>query len=341
MPPKPNENQLKTKNKKSGKVKKKKSKKNTGGTNVKLPSNASDFSSNWKNLLTKIEPQQQSNKKKPKKAKESKETKPADIWFDDVDPDLLEPEPSTSMELKVRPQTLLELKFQLNICIFFQNASGNLVKEKSFQGITKILAMDCEMVGTGYLGKDSILARISIVNQFGHCIYDKYVKATEKVTDYRTKVSGIRPQDLASDNAEDFKVVQKEASEMFQNRILVGHSIKNDLKVLFLDHPRKHIRDTAEYKPFRKLFGGRTPSLKNLTARLLGVKVQEGEHSSVQDAQATMRVYTMHKKQWENELKEKNAKKFAPSKKAPKEGAFHKRIQTDKKRQEYEDSDSE
>ena len=229
----------------------------------------------------------------------------------------------------------------VDFCIFFQSASGNLVKEKSFQGITKILAMDCEMVGTGYLGKDSILARISIVNQFGHCIYDKYVKATEKVTDYRTKVSGIRPKDLASDNAEDFKVVQKEVSEMFQNRILVGHSIKNDFKVLFLDHPRKHIRDTAEYKPFRKLFGGRTPSLKNLTERLLGVKVQEGEHSSVQDAQATMRVYTMHKKQWENELKEKNAKKFTPSKKASKEGAFQKRIQTDKKRQQYEDSDSE
>ena len=106
MPPKPVENQLKTKNKKSGKVKKKKSKKNTGGTNVKLPQNASDFSSNWKNLLTKIEPQQQSNKKKTKKVKESKETKPSDIWFDDVDPDLLEPEPSTSMALKVEFQTL-------------------------------------------------------------------------------------------------------------------------------------------------------------------------------------------------------------------------------------------
>ena len=34
MPPKPNENKLKTKNKKSGKVKKKKSKKNTGGTEI-------------------------------------------------------------------------------------------------------------------------------------------------------------------------------------------------------------------------------------------------------------------------------------------------------------------
>ena len=133
--------------------------------------------------------------------------------------------------------------------------------------------MDCEMVGTGYLGKDSILARISIVNLFGHCIYDKYVKPTDKVTDYRTKVSGIRAQDLGQ-NAFDFKTVQQEVSEILLNRILVGHSIKHDLKVLFLDHPRKNIRDTSEYKPFRKAFGNRTPSLKNLTARLLGVKVQ-------------------------------------------------------------------
>ena len=56
--------------------------------------------------------------------------------------------------------------------------------------------MDCEMVGVGYGGKDSILARVSIVNHFGNCIYDKYVKPREKVTDYRTAVSGIRPKDI-------------------------------------------------------------------------------------------------------------------------------------------------
>jgi Exonuclease len=58
--------------------------------------------------------------------------------------------------------------------------------------------MDCEMVGVGEDGKDSILARVSIVNHFGHCVYDKYVKPTERVTDYRTKVSGIRPADIAN-----------------------------------------------------------------------------------------------------------------------------------------------
>ena len=142
----------------------------------------------------------------------------------------------------------------------------------TFLGLTKALAMDCEMVGVNHGGKDSILARASIVNQFGHCLYDKFVKPTDKVTDYRTKVSGIRPQDIK--DGEDFKEVQKEISDMLKGRILVGHSIKHDLKVLYLDHPKKMIRDTSSYKPFRVSFGNRTPSLKNLTARMLGVTVQ-------------------------------------------------------------------
>jgi len=78
--------------------------------------------------------------------------------------------------------------------------------------------------------------------------------------------------------------------------------------VLFLDHPRRDIRDTSSYKPFRSAFSGRTPSLKALTARMLGVQVQEGEHSSVQDAQAAVRLYTMFRRQWESELKKKKTK---------------------------------
>lgn len=51
------------------------------------------------------------------------------------------------------------------------------------------------------------------------------------------------------------------------------------------------------------MFGGRTPSLKALSERVLGVKVQQGEHSSVQDAQAAMRCYTMYRRQWEEDLR--------------------------------------
>ena len=92
-------------------------------------------------------------------------------------------------------------------------------------------------------------------------------------------------------------------SDIFKGRVLVGHALKHDLKVLFLDHPRKMIRDTSKYKPFRNAFGGKTPSLKNLTERMLGIKVQEGEHSSVQDAQAAVGLYMMAKKEWEREIK--------------------------------------
>ncbi len=67
--------------------------------------------------------------------------------------------------------------------------------------LTRAVAMDCEMVGVGSDGEDSILARVSIVNHFGKCIYDKYVKPTERVTDYRTAVSGIRPADI--ENGQD------------------------------------------------------------------------------------------------------------------------------------------
>lgn len=56
--------------------------------------------------------------------------------------------------------------------------------------------MDCEMVGVGREGREDMLARVSIVNQYGHCVYDQYVKPVEHVVDYRTHVSGVRKEDL-------------------------------------------------------------------------------------------------------------------------------------------------
>ena len=61
--------------------------------------------------------------------------------------------------------------------------------------LTNFIGMDCEMVGIKD-GNASILGRVSIVNRYGEKIYDKFVKPTQKVTDYRTHVSGIRPEDM-------------------------------------------------------------------------------------------------------------------------------------------------
>lgn len=45
----------------------------------------------------------------------------------------------------------------------------------------------------------------------------------------------------------DFSLVQKEVAELLEGHILVGHSVHNDLRSLFLSHPRSHIRDTSKY----------------------------------------------------------------------------------------------
>lgn len=176
-----------------------------------------------------------------------------------------------------------------------QNAKKN---KQDNNTLTKQIAIDCEMVGIGD-GTESMIARVSIVNKYGDCVYDKYVKPREPVVDYRTPVSGIRPEQLI--NGDDFNVVQKEVAEILRGRLLVGHALKHDLDVLYLSHPRRYLRDTSTYKPFRQLSKGKTPSLKKLTYELLGREIQAGEHNSVEDARAAMQLYMLYKNKWESE----------------------------------------
>lgn len=184
------------------------------------------------------------------------------------------------------------------------NDKRNKYSEKR---LTKAVAMDCEMVGVGSKGEASIIARVSIVNAYGICLYDEFVKPKEKVTDYRTKISGVRPSDLK--RGKDLFEVQKDVLNIIEGRILVGHSIKYDLDVLFISHPHHLIRDTSLYKPFREICCGKTPSLKKLTSRILGCEIQSGEHSSVEDAQATMLLYLRQKKDWEASIRAQRKRK--------------------------------
>lgn len=209
-----------------------------------------------------------------------------DIWFDDVDP--------ADIEAAIGPEAASVARRQLGQ----SESSTTLVKERPFGGLTKALAMDCEMVGVGPKGEESIVARVSLVNQHGWCVYDKHVKPTQPVTDYRTAVSGVRPADLAQ--GEEFEVVQREVADLLKGRILVGHALHNDLKALFLGHPKKKIRDTQKYKPFRTQVKSGRPSLKLLAERILGIQVQQAEHCSVQDAQVAMRLYVLVKRDWES-----------------------------------------
>ena len=158
----------------------------------------------------------------------------------------------------------------------------------------KYIALDCEMVGVGPdPSNDSALARVSIVNYHGHQLYDSFVLPKEPVTDYRTHISGITPALLQT--ARSFEAVQADIAKLLDGKILVGHAVKNDLRALKLGHPKRDTRDTSRYPAFRQLAGGKTPSLKKLAKEVLGVDIQGGEHSSVEDARATVLLFRREK----------------------------------------------
>lgn len=172
----------------------------------------------------------------------------------------------------------------------------------------KFLALDCEMVGTGPPpASDNVLARVSIVNFHGEQVYDSYVQPVPgvEVTDYRTFVSGIRPEHLEAEVARPFAEVQKEVSDLLDGKVLVGHALKNDLTVLLLAHPQRDIRDTARHANFRKLSMGRSPALRKLAKERLGLEIQGGEHSSVEDARATMLLFKLEKDVFEKEVQQR------------------------------------
>jgi len=160
------------------------------------------------------------------------------------------------------------------------------------------IALDCEMVGVGPMGAESTLARISVVNYFGAVLLDEFVRQKERVTDWRTQWSGVRAKDMI--NARTFEEVQSSVAELIKDRIVIGHAIQNDLKALMLSHPRAQIRDTQHLAHKHGQSRTARPALRNLVQDMLGVTIQQGEHSSVTDARATMAIYRLHRKQWES-----------------------------------------
>ena len=96
----------------------------------------------------------------------------------------------------------------------------------TYYRLTKAVAMDCEMVGVGQGGMDSVLARVSIVNQYGRCIYDKYVKPKEHVTDFRTQFSGVRPENLKNGRISPIKTCSTPRSRKVTNDYYLAYQGK-------------------------------------------------------------------------------------------------------------------
>ncbi|KAG7119038.1 RNA exonuclease 4 like protein [Verticillium longisporum] len=159
--------------------------------------------------------------------------------------------------------------------------------------VGKYVALDCEMVGVGEGGYESVLARVSLVDFHGRQVYDSFVRPREKVTDWRTAVSGIAPRKMRL--AREFEDVQAEVAELLQDRILIP-VLQFVLELRDqLTHSIKDIRDTSKFPGFRRYGNGKKPALRKLAEEILKVEIQQGAHSSVEDAKVTMALFRRHK----------------------------------------------
>jgi RNA exonuclease 4 len=103
--------------------------------------------------------------------------------------------------------------------------------------LTKKIALDCEMMQSN-IGQ--VLGRVSVVNYEGEIIFDTFVCYPEpiNITNTDEAFSGIGWNDIDPQNgAQPFSEVQVYLAELLRDRIVIGHDIQKDLKVISMDLP--------------------------------------------------------------------------------------------------------
>ncbi|CAN0460208.1 unnamed protein product, partial [Ectocarpus sp. 12 AP-2014] len=114
--------------------------------------------------------------------------------------------------------------------------------------------------------------------------YDKHVTPNERVTDFRTFVSGVKANHLKG--GVRLRQCQEEVAAILKDKILDNQPPRTTLSALMMSHPPRSTRDTATYRPYQKAHGKaggklRPRSLKLLSQEHLDRPIQTGQHHPV------------------------------------------------------------
>ena len=109
-----------------------------------------------------------------------------------------------------------------------------------------------------------------------------------------TNISGITYAHIK--NAPTHASILAQIKKILYNKAVVGHTLWKDLEVCGLKDWKgaKATIDISEFKPYQYP-NGKLISLKQLSSKFLGKSIQDERHSSLEDAVATMQLFTRSK----------------------------------------------
>uniref|UniRef100_A0A1X7UNJ8 C3H1-type domain-containing protein n=2 Tax=Amphimedon queenslandica TaxID=400682 RepID=A0A1X7UNJ8_AMPQE len=153
-----------------------------------------------------------------------------------------------------------------------------------------IHALDCEMC---YTTAGLELTRVTVIDWKLDTVYDAIVKPKHPIVDYNTRFSGLAAKDFIGVTTTLSDVQSKLLEFIYEDTILIGHSLESDLKALKFIHST--IVDTAIVFPHR-----RGPpfkrALKSLAVELLHKFIQDSVddgHDSREDSVVCMELMIM------------------------------------------------
>eukprot|EP00934_Nitzschia_sp_Nitz4_P009290 Nitzschia sp. Nitz4//scaffold61_size107673//34129//35038//NITZ4_004230-RA/size107673-augustus-gene-0.215-mRNA-1//-1//CDS//3329555695//9280//frame0 len=166
------------------------------------------------------------------------------------------------------------------------------------------VALNCQMVGVGPGGKRSVLARATLVDYSGRCLFDAFVRVEERVTDFRTSTTGIVPGFVDAPAAMPFGKCRHHVIKLIKNKILVGHGLKSHLSALGISHPWQDIRDTSTFYQYQEIdhLGRKCPRrLIDLGKAFLGLTAATNDLPPCPqvDARIAMGLYVRCQLEWD------------------------------------------